>query len=87
MKTILQELEEALKYQQTIRSFSVCFKKLYSKPLIGRDVFYGGSAEGVKVKYTITILQIYLIYSCLFEHYSKGDNISHLTIAYSEFIQ
>ena len=46
-----EELEEALKYQlQRLEAFQSVSKKLYSKPLIGRDVFYGGSDEGVKVK-------------------------------------
>ena len=50
-----EELEEALKYQlQRLEAFQSVSKKLYSKALIGRDVFYGGSAEGVKVKYNIT---------------------------------
>ena len=81
-----EELEEALKYQlQRLEAFQSVSKKLYSKPLIGRDVFYGGSAEGVKVKYTINyssnLFDLLRAYSSIIQ---KGDNISHLTIAYSE---
>ena len=50
-----EELEEALKYQlQRLEAFQKVSKKLYSRSLIGRDVFYGGSSEGLKVKYNIT---------------------------------
>ena len=81
-----EELEEALKYQlQRLEAFQSVSKKLYSKPLIGRDVFYGGSAEGVKVKYTINyssnLFDLLRAYSSIIQ---KGDNISHLTIAFSE---
>ena len=81
-----EELEEALKYQlQRLEAFQSVSKKLYSKPFIGRDVFYGGSAEGVKVKYTINyssnLFDLLRAYSSIIQ---KGDNISHLTIAYSE---
>ena len=43
-----EELEEALKYQlQRLEAFQLVSKKLYKRPLIGRDVFYGGSSEAV----------------------------------------
>ena len=49
-----EELEEALRYQlQRLEAFQKISKTLYSKPLIGRDVFYGGSNEGVNIKYDI----------------------------------
>ena len=81
-----QELEEALKYQlQRLEAFQSVSKKLYSRPLIGRDVFYGGSDEGVKVKYNITyssnLFDLLRAYSSIIQ---KDDNIKHLTIAYSE---
>ena len=81
-----EELEEALKYQlQRLEAFQSVSKKLYSKALIGRDVFYGGSAEGVKVKYNITyssnLFDLIRAYSSIIQ---KSDNINHLTIAYSE---
>lgn len=50
-----EELEEALKYQlQRLEAMQNISKILYSRPLINRDIFYGGSTEGVKVKYNIT---------------------------------
>ncbi len=81
-----EELEEALKYQlQRLEAFQSVSKKIYSKSLIGRDVFYGGSAEGVKVKYNIkyssNLFDLMRAYSNIIQ---KDDNISHLTIAYSE---
>tara|TARA_Y100001970_G_scaffold127091_1_gene157054 strand:- start:6272 stop:7042 length:771 start_codon:yes stop_codon:yes gene_type:complete len=81
-----EELEEALKYQlQRLEAFQDVSKKIYSKPLIGRDVFYGGSSEGLKVKYNIsyssTLFDLLKAYSNIIR---KEDKISHLTIAYSE---
>ena len=81
-----EELEEALKYQlQRLEAFQSVSKKLYSRPLIGRDVFYGGSSEGVKVKYNITysstLFDLLRAYSVIIQ---KGENTSHLTIEYSE---
>lgn len=81
-----EELEEALKYQlQRLEAFQSASKKLYSRFLIGRDVFYGGSSEGVKIKYNIkyssTLFDLLRSYSKIIQ---KGENVSHLTIAYSE---
>ena len=81
-----EALEEALKYQlQRLEAFQSVSKKLYSKPLIGRDVFFGGSSEGVKVKYNITysstLFDLLRSYSSILQKRDKG---SHLTIAYSE---
>lgn len=81
-----QELEEALKYQlQRLEAFQSVSKKLYSQPLIGRDTFFGGSSEGVKVKYNITysstLFDLLRSYSSLLQ---KKETPSHLTIAYSE---
>ena len=81
-----EELEEALKYQlQRLEAFQSISKKLYSRALIGRDVFYGGSAEGVQIKYNITysskLFDLLSAYSLIIQ---KEDRISHLTIAYSE---
>ena len=51
-----EELEEALRYQlQRLEAMQNISKKLYVRPLIGRDVFYGGSIEGINVKYNNTI--------------------------------
>ena len=50
-----EELEEALRYQlQRLEAFQKVSKNLYSFPLINRDIFYGGTIEGVKIKYDIT---------------------------------
>ena len=81
-----EELEEALKYQlQRLEAFQSVSRKLYTKSIIGRDVFYGGSAEGVKVKYNITyssnLFDLLRAYSIIIQ---KEDKINHLTIAYSE---
>ena len=81
-----EELEEALKFQlQRLEAFQSVSKKLYTRPLIGRDLFYGGSAEGVKVKYNITysssLFDLLRAYSIIIQ---KDERVSHLTIAYSE---
>lgn len=81
-----EELEEALKYQlQRLEAFQSVSKKLYSQSLIGRDTFYGGSSEGVKVKYNIsyssTLFDLLRSYSSILQ---KDEKVSHLTIAYSE---
>ena len=81
-----EELEEALKYQlQRLEAFQSVSKKLYSRPLIGRDVFYGGSSEGLKVKYNITysstLFDLLRSYSIIIQ---KDEKVSHLTIAFSE---
>ena len=81
-----EELEEALKYQLLrLEAFQLVSKKLYSRPLIGRDIFYGGSSEGLQVKYNITysstLYDLLRSYSSILQ---KEERISHLTIAYSE---
>jgi len=81
-----EELEEALKYQlQRLEAFQLVSKKLYNRSLIGRDVFYGGSSEGLNVKYNITyssnLYDLLRAYSLILQ---KGEKVSHLTIAFSE---
>ena len=81
-----EELEEALKFQlQRLEAFQSVSKKLYSRSLIGRDSFYGGSSEGVKVKYNITysstLFDLLRAYSVIIQ---KDEKANHLTIAYSE---
>ena len=81
-----EELEDALKYQlQRLEAFQSVSKKMYSLPLIGRDVFYGGSSEGVKVKYDITysssLFDLLNAYSSIIK---KDEVVNHLTIATSE---
>ena len=81
-----EELEEALKYQiQRLEAFQTVSKKLYSQSLIGRDVFYGGSSEGLNIKYKInyssTLFDLLRAYSNIIQ---KENRVNHLTIAYSE---
>ena len=81
-----EELEEALKYQLLrLQAFQSISKKLYSRSIIGRDVFYGSSSEGVKVKYNIsyssTLFDLLNTYSNIIQ---KEDRASKLTITYSE---
>jgi len=81
-----EELEEALKYQLLrLESIQNISKKLYSLPLINRDIFYGGSNEGVKIKYDISytssLFDILKTYSKLI---NTNDSISSLTISSSD---
>jgi segregation and condensation protein A len=81
-----EELEEALKYQlQRLEAFQSVSKKLYKRPLIGRDIYYGGSSEGLKVKYNITysstLFDLLRAYSTIIQ---QDEKPSHLTIAFSE---
>ncbi len=81
-----EELEKSLKYQlQRLEAFQLVSKKLYKRPLIGRDIFYGGSSEGLMVKYNITysstLFDLLRSYSSIIQ---KDEKVSHLTIAFSE---
>jgi len=80
-----EELEEALRYQlQRLESMQKTSKVLFSKPLLDRDFFYGGSNEGIKVKYNIsysaTLFDILKTYSIIL---NKEQHISSLKIATS----
>ena len=80
------DLEKALKYQlQRLEKFQKISKMLYSRPIINRDVFYGGSSEGLKIKfninYTSNLFDLLKSYS---EILKSNDQIKHLTIEYSE---
>ena len=81
-----EELEEALKYQlQRLEAFQKVSKNLYARPLINRDVFYGGTDEGINIKfevtYTSSLFDLLKTYSLLL---FKNEKITHLTIAFSE---
>lgn len=81
-----EELEEALRYQLLrLEAMQKISKNLYARPLINRDIFYGGSNEGVKVKYNISytasLFDILKTYSTIL---NKEDQISTLTISTSE---
>jgi len=81
-----EELEEALRYQlQRLEAMQNISKQIYSRPLIDRDVFYGGSIEGINIKYNITytstIYDLLNSYSIILK---KNEQINHLTINPSE---
>ena len=81
-----EELEEALKYQLSrLEAFQNISKILYSKSLIGRDVFYGGTAEGVNVRFDITytsnLYDLLKTYSLIL---LKSEKLTQLTITFSE---
>ncbi len=81
-----EELEEALRYQlQRLESFQKVSKIIYSRSIIGRDVFYGGSSEGLNVKYdidyTASMYDILKAYSSII---LKNEKINQLTITFSE---
>ena len=81
-----EDLEKALRYQlQRLESFQKISKILYSRPIINRDVYYGNSIDGLKIKYKINYTSS--LYDLL-KSYSKilksNDKIQNLTIEYSE---
>ena len=81
-----EDLEKALRYQlQRLEMMQNISKKLYDRPLINRDIFYGGSIEGVNIKYNITykasLFDILNTYSNLI---NKGNQATRLSIALSE---
>ena len=81
-----EDLEKALRYQlQRLETFQNISKILYSRPLINRDVFYGGSSEGLKVKYNINytsnLFDLLKSYSQILK---SKDQVKNLTIEYSE---
>jgi len=81
-----EDLEKALRYQlQRLEFFQKISKELYSRPIVNRDVFYGGSAEGLKVKYNITYTSnLFDLLKSYSQVLKSKDQIKHLTIEYSE---
>ena len=81
-----EELEQALKYQLLrLEAMQNISKLLYSRPLIDRDIFYGGSLEGIKIEYEVTYdASLY----DLLKNYSavllRSRNIQKLTINSSD---
>jgi len=76
-----EDLEEALRYQlQRLESMQNISKKIYERPLINRDVFYGGSFEGVNIKYNITykasFFDILKSYSNLINRVNQATRLS-----------
>jgi len=80
------ELEEALKYQlQRLEAFQNIAKIIYSRPLVNRDVFYGGSSEGLKVKYNINYTSnLYDLLKSYSQILKSNEQVKQLTIEYSE---
>ena len=81
-----EQLEEAIKYQlQRLEAMQKISKKLYSRPLIGRDTFYVNIDEGIKIKYNISytssLFDLLKSYSTIIK---KQEIISNLTINLSE---
>ena len=60
-------------------------KNLYDNPIINRDIFYGGTREGIKIKYNITytgsLFEILKTYTKILK---KEEVVSTLTITSSE---
>ena len=81
-----EDLEKALRYQlQRLEAFQKVSKILYSSPLINRDIFYGGSSEGLKVKYDISYTSnLYDLLKSYSQILKSKEQIKHLTIEYSE---
>ncbi len=81
-----EELEEALKYQlQRLEAFQNISKIIYSRPLVNRDVFYGGSSEGLKVKYNINYTSnLYDLLKSYSQIIKSNDQVKQLTIEHSE---
>ncbi len=81
-----EDLEKALRYQlQRLEFFQNISKTLYSRPLINRDLFYGGSSEGLKVKYNINYTSnLYDLLKSYSQILKSKEKIKHLTIEYSE---
>ena len=81
-----QELEEALKFQlQRLEAIQNVSKILYSKPIIDRDIFYGGSEEGLQVKYNITYTStLYDVLKSYSNILVKNKQASNLKITSSE---
>ena len=81
-----EDLEKALRYQlQRLEFFQKTSKELYSRPIVNRDVFYGGSTEGLKVKYNITYTSnLFDLLKSYSQVLKSKDQIKHLTIEYSE---
>ena len=81
-----EELEHALRYQlQRLEAYQKISKILYTRPLINRDIFYGGSSEGLKIKYNINYTSnLYDLLTSYSQILKSKDQVKHLTIEYSE---
>ncbi|PPR45186.1 MAG: Segregation and condensation protein A [Alphaproteobacteria bacterium MarineAlpha5_Bin6] len=81
-----EELEEALRYQlQRLEYIQKISNILISRPLIDRDVFYGGSTDGINIRYNISykssLYDLLKAYSLVLK---RNQTINNLTISSSE---
>ena len=83
-----EELEEAIKFQlKRLESMQKISKILYNNPQIGRDMFYGGSRDGVKVKYNITYTaKLFDLIKSYANILKRNTNVGNLTIVSSELL-
>ena len=81
-----EELEEALKFQlKRLEAFQKISKNLYARPLINRDIFYGGTTEGINVKFEVTYTSnLYDLLKTYSSILLKSEKLNHLTITFSE---
>ena len=81
-----EELEEAIKYQlQRLEIFQKISKILYARPIINRDIFYGGTTEGINVKFEVTYTSnLYDLLKTYSSILLKSEKVKHLTITFSE---
>ena len=81
-----EDLEKALRFQlRRLEMFQNISKILYSRPLINRDIFYGGSSNGLKVKYNINYTSnLYDLLKSYSQILKSKEQVKHLTIEYSE---
>ena len=80
-----ENLEAALKYQlQRLEAMQNISKILFARPLIGRDIFYRGFTDSIKVKYKIEYIST--LYDLLKSYSSiiKKNQITSLTISSSD---
>ena len=80
-----EDLEKALKFQlQRLEAFQNISKLLNSRSLINRDIFYGGTSEGLKVKFNINYTSnLYDLLKSYSQILRSKDQIKNLTIEYS----
>ena len=80
-----EELEEALKFQlQRLESMQNISKILYARPLIGRDVFYSGTSDNIKKRYTIKYFSSLYDLLKTYVYFINNETINTLTISFSE---
>ncbi len=81
-----EEIEEALRYQlERLEAFQKISKLLYSRPLINRDIFYGGLSKGLQIKYNMVYTsKLYDLLNSYSKILSNKEQINNLTIEFSK---